>query len=318
MSNGAPAVLGLGTISRELSDLVRRTMPSVVCLHAMGSDLSEVSGSGFLFDDGGHIVTNNHVVEGRSALRCILPHSGEIPARLVGVDPMTDLAVLEIDHGPAEHLNMRETPIQLGELCIALGSPLGEYTESVCIGIVSGLGRSLQQEGGRRPLEHAIQTDAAINHGNSGGPLVDVAGLVIGVNQSGRVDAQGINFAVPAQIVLYVTREILAFGGVQRAALGVAVSDETPLIDGVRLPRLVVTRSDSVGADGLQVGDVLLKVAGVPIGDRGDLFLVLSRDKIAKPVEIDIYRNGSSQQVVVTPKALVPIELTRTATATNH
>src|ERR1700693_243788 len=98
MSETAPSVLALGAMSRELSELVRRTMPSVVSLHAMGSDLSEVSGSGFLFDDGGHIVTNYHVVEGRSALRSILPHAGEVPARLVGVDPLTDLAVSAIDH----------------------------------------------------------------------------------------------------------------------------------------------------------------------------------------------------------------------------
>jgi serine protease Do len=304
MSEFAPSILTLGAISRELSELVRRTMPSVVSLHAIGSDLSEVSGSGFLFDDGGHIVTNYHVVEGRTALRSILPHSGEVVARLVGVDPLTDLAVLAIDNGPPEHLQLRATPPQLGELCIALGSPLGEYTESVCMGIVSGLGRSLPREGGQRPLEHAIQTDAAINHGNSGGPLVDMAGLVIGVNQSGRTDAQDISFAVPAEIVSYVAREILAFGGVQRAALGVAVSDETPLIDGVRLPRLVVTRSESASTGGLQMGDVLLTVADVQIRDRGDLFLTLSRDRIDQPLQIEVYRAGLRQSVIVTPKAL--------------
>lgn len=304
MSDPTPSSSLLANISRELSDLVQRTMRSVISLNGILRNLSEVAASGFVFDDAGHILTNHHVVEDcANAMRGHLPNEEYQPVQLVGVDPMTDLAVLALAHPTSVHLQLRERSPQLGELCLALGSPLGVYTESVALGVVSGLGRSVSGDDSRRPLEHAIQTDAAINHGNSGGPLIDLEGFVIGVNQSGIMDAQGINFAVPAETATYVAKEILQFGSVRRAALGVAVSEQSKVIDGTSGRRLVVSGVD-VGPTGLQVGDVLLKVAGTPINDRGDLFRVLSRDKIGKKVCIEVFRGSARQEVDLVPKEL--------------
>lgn len=293
----------LQQLSGELSGLVGKTVKSVVSLSGLSNDLqSESFGSGFVFDDAGHIVTNNHVVEGcGKAMKGHLPHEEDTSVRLIGTDPATDLAVLAFEAASPVHLELRETPAQLGEICLAIGSPLGKYTESVSLGLVSGVGRSLPQPDGRRSLEHAIQTDAAVNHGNSGGPLIDIEGFVIGVNQSGYDSAQGINFAIPAEIVRYVVKELIEFGSVQRAALGVAVSEVTKAIDGPPRKRLVVTGVK--GGDGLQVGDVLLAIAGVPIHDRGDLFRILSRDKIGKQIEVEVVRGDSRTEVKLVPQA---------------
>lgn len=294
----------LADLSREIASVVSRTMPSVVSICAMGADLSESWGSGFLFDDAGHVVTNYHVVEHTSAaMRGRLPESDEQVLNIVGIDPKTDLAILKLDGAPASHLQLRAQAPMLGELCIALGSPLGEYRESVALGMVSGIGRSLPRQG-QRPLEHAIQTDAAINHGNSGGPLIDVSGSVIGVNQSGRTDAQGINFAVPAEIVSYVAAEILEFGSIQRAALGVSVAEEIVPLDGRYRCRLVVVHVGEHSAGLFKNRDVILKIAGTPIIDRGDLFLALSREKIGTSVEVELLRDGSTECVTATPAQL--------------
>ena len=166
----------LAGFSDELAELVGRVVPSIVALSGRGADFSG-SGSGFLVDAKGHVITNAHVVEGFTPPIDVVIHGGvHTHAEVVGVDALTDLALLQLRTAPElPPLDLRESDARLGELCFGLGSPLGVYPESVSIGVVSGVGRTIRRKG-TRPIYRAIQTDVAISPGNSGGPLVDSRG----------------------------------------------------------------------------------------------------------------------------------------------
>ena len=281
-------------------------LPCTAAIYGTTSDFADVSGSGFLIDKRGHIVTNRHVVHGLAAPLWVQPvGTARQHAALVGADPLTDLAVLQMADAPSRCLELRAEPAQPGALCLAFGSPLGEYPESISLGIVSGTGRSVPQEIGR-PLEGLIQTDAAVNPGNSGGPLVDVHGRVIGVNTCSRSDASAIAFAVPAETVEYVVGEIIDHGEVRRAALGASVAARLVDIEGASSRRLQVTRV--AARTQLNPGDVILSVAGHDVRSLGDLFRIMRSDYIGKRIDIDVLREGKRKTVAVTPKKLEPKE----------
>ena len=171
----------LQQFSLDIIEIVSRCRPAVATIRGE-SEQGISSGSGFLIDGTGHVMTNNHVVAGcGSDLQIQFATGLAQPGTLVGADPLTDLAVVRATGSLPAPLPIRTQSAVLGEVCLAIGSPLGEYTESVSIGIVSGLARTIPTTRGR-PLERAIQTDAAINPGNSGGPLIDAMGRVLGVN----------------------------------------------------------------------------------------------------------------------------------------
>jgi S1-C subfamily serine protease len=292
----------LAAISEELVALTEKVLPCSAAISGTAADFSDVSGSGFLLDDEGHLVTNCHVVEGlEDRVRVRLVDSPHVHATIVGTDPLTDLAVLALDEYPSRHLELRDSDVRRGELCFVFGSPLGLFPESITCGIVSGTNRRIARESSR-PLEGMIQTDAAINPGNSGGPLVDVAGKTIGVNTCITTGATGIGFAVPADTVKLVAGELIEHGRVERATLGAAVTPRMVEMENAQVPRLAITRVASRG--GLKVDDVLIQVAGHEIHGLGDLFKVLRRDYIGREIDINVMREGKHRVVKVTPDRL--------------
>ena len=299
----------LVALSAELARVVDDVADRVVALMGFAADLSAATGSGFVIDANGHVVTNQHVVSDLlGAVRVSIPGEAEVTAQVVGSDPLTDIAVVRLDPAPPTFLELRDEPARLGELCIAVGSPLGMYAQSVSLGVVSGVARSIPVDTGpgarSRTIEHAIQTDAAINPGNSGGPLLDVRGRVIGVNHGSDTRATNISLAIPAETVAYVTRELIEHGEVQRASLGVAVVVRQVLVDQRRQSRVVVARITREQEDGLEAGDVMLRLDGNEVTDRGDLYRLLSRERIGVPVLLDVLRGDRGLTVSIRPQRL--------------
>ncbi len=302
-SRGHPA--SLIDMSESLADLVERTLPAVVTLCGVTTAMEEVRGSGFAFDALGHIVTNHHVVEKVGTRVSAIAHGGvSLNAVVIGHDAVTDLAVVRLDSPISAVLGLSARRPRVGELCLAIGSPLGDFSESVSLGVVSGLDRSLPARDGKWSMEHMIQTDAAINHGNSGGPLLDMLGTVIGVNESGRTDGQNISFAVPAETTSQIVSELIKFGNVTRAALGVVAASTVKVVDG-RSERRMMVRELRDTTSPLRPGDVLISIGGTPISDRGDLFRSLTRDLIGAPTSAEVIRDGAQITVQVVPTAAV-------------
>lgn len=287
----------LGSLSDELAELVARVVPAVAAISGEAEG-GTAAGSGFAIDAAGHIVTNHHLVaELRPPVLLALPGRPPVEGRLVGVDTLTDLAVLRVRAELAVHLELRDAPARVGELCLGLGSPFGRYPESAALGIVSGLARTIPGAGGR-PIERVIQTDGAISPGNSGGPLVDVRGQVLGVNTCVDAGAEGIGFAVPADTVRNVVGELIEHGVVERGALGVAVAVRETDVDGRSVSAVTVVRAPRA-ASALLTGDAILAFDGVPVRDRSDLYVLLTRDRIGRQVPLSVYRDGRHQQVDV-------------------
>ncbi|GAB2812476.1 trypsin-like peptidase domain-containing protein [Actinocorallia aurea] len=293
--------LALAAFSDELAALTERVLPSVAAL-SLKTAKGMAFGSGFVLDAAGHVVTNFHVIEDGGEITADLPGRPSQRAEIVGADRLTDLAVLRLAEPPRHHLELRAEPARLGELCLALGSPLGLFPESVSLGIVSGLARSLPTRDGVRSLERVLQTDCAINPGNSGGPLVDSRGRVLGVNTAIRRDGAGIGFAVPASTVAAVTGDLVARGRVARASLGVAIAERHVDIDGRKVKCQVVTRVGA--ASRLRVGDALLAVDGVAIDGRAALYDQLGGDRIGVALTLAVHREGAVCHVEVIPAAL--------------
>jgi serine protease Do len=263
------------------------------------------NGSGFLIDSAGSIVTTHHVICGDGNLQIQFATGLARPASLVGADPLTDLAVVHAAGPLPDPLQLRTRPPVLGEICLAMGSPLGDYTDSVSIGIVSGLARTIPTRRGR-PLERAIQTDAAINPGNSGGPLVDAAGLVLGVNTCVDSRAVSIGFAVPGETVDWVVRQIRQFGDVRRGALGVAVASRVENVGGQLRHAPVITRVSADLTCDLRPGDIIVALAGQPVRDRADLYYLLTRDMIGTSIPVELWRQDRPVHCDVLVREYVP------------
>jgi S1-C subfamily serine protease len=230
------------------------------------------------------------------------PNGPKQLATVIGSDELTDLAVLRLAAPIPTHLSLRTAPARLGELCLALGSPLGIYPESASFGLVSGLARTIPQQNSR-PIERAIQTDAAINPGNSGGPLVDIAGDVLGVNKCVDNRGAGLGFAIPADTVARISAELITDGVITRASLGVTIANRAVELDGHEVMRLVVTRVRRETDGGLAVGDVILAIEGEVCDERDDLYNHLTKERIGKPLALDVLRDGTVTTLsVVTAK----------------
>lgn len=283
----------LSTLSEEIAALAEAVVQSTAIVTGQNRDFAEFSGSAWLYDPR-HLVTNHHVVDGLvEPVWVRFPDSLETRAKVIGSDPLTDLAVLEVDAQSAPPFVIRQQSARLGELCFALGSPLGQYPESMSFGIVSGLKRSLPTTVGR-DIYDVIQTDCAINPGNSGGPLISVDGFVLGVNTAGITGAEGIGFAVPADTVADIIPELLAHGAIERASLGVSVAPRR--VGGAEgSDRLVVTAVRNSASGPFERGDVLSSVGPHEVHSRRDLFRVLRRDMVERKVPVSVWRAG--QQV---------------------
>jgi S1-C subfamily serine protease len=325
----APAANGSAL---TVNEIYRRSGPGVVqitsTLGSSGQQSGRALGSGFVIDKQGHVVTNYHVVQGATAIDVRFSNDDTLKATLVGSDPSTDLALLRVD-ATAEALTpltlADSTKVQVGDPVVAIGNPFG-LERTVTAGIVSALQRAVQAPNGFS-IDHVIQTDAPINHGNSGGPLLDARGQVIGVNSQIETGGSGegnvgIGFAVPANTVKQVVDQLRASGSVDHAYLGVsAVEVTSDLADAFKLPvekGLVVqtvTSGSGAASAGLKAGDeqaviagesfrmggdVIVAADGKPVASIDDLRDVIATHKPGDKIELDIYRGGAKKTVTVT------------------
>lgn len=293
----------LRQFSDEIVALAEQIVPSTAIVTGQTNDFRQCAGSAWLYD-AEHLVTNNHVVEDLvDPIHVQLPGSAPTRAWVIGKDPLTDLAVLRTDEQSAPPLRISDEAAKLGELCFAFGCPLGRYPESISIGIVSGLKRSIST-GDRQSIFDVIQTDAAINPGNSGGPLVNSEGLVIGVNTEIDVEANwGIGFAVPAETVADVVQELIAYRAVERASLGVTVARKS--VNGAPTGQaLVITALRNNPAGPLREGDVLLAVGNREIATANDLLRALRRDVVDRKIQVVVQRDGQEVSVECLPRSV--------------
>jgi S1-C subfamily serine protease len=305
---------------RVIPGIVRKAMPAVVSITTRRIDQDQFNrsapsrgmGSGFIVDSRGHILTNLHVVEDADEIKVALPDGRRFQAVLVGSDRFTELAVLRIDGARLPVLPLGEPRrLEVGETVVAIGNPLWiEGGPTVTVGVISALGRSMEEEG--LPILHnLIQTDAAINPGNSGGPLLDLDGRVVGINTALIPSAHGIGFAVSAATAVPVLRALIAAGRIVRPTIGVAAVSVTPQIayaNDLPMERgALVTRIDARGAAeaaGLRSGDVITAVDGRPVSDLHRLHELLAARRIGDPVEVRFWRNGDVLVLQVTLEEL--------------
>ena len=267
-------------------------------------------GSGFVFADDGLILTNSHVVADAAALTVALPDGRRSDADLVGHDPDTDLAVLKISAPDLSVARLGDSSrLRAGQLVVAVGNPYG-LQHTVTAGVVSALGRSLRSTSGRL-IDNVIQTDAALNPGNSGGPLVTTDGEVVGVNTAMILGGQGLSFAVPINSARVVIPALLREGRVRRSYLGVGVQD-VPLLRRVvryfHLPAetgvLVVSLEPDGPASraGMREGDILVECAGEPVSGADDLHRLLTVERIGRRLPIGIIRGTDRLTLELSPR----------------
>jgi S1-C subfamily serine protease len=298
--------------SRAVVGAVERVAPAVVSIDvqqrgskARRSRAQAGTGSGFVFAADGLILTNSHVVEHADDISVTLPDGRECTADLIGQDPDTDVAVVRISASDLSAVQFGDSrALRAGQLVIAIGNPYG-FQHSVSSGVVSALGRSLRAKSGRL-IEHVIQTDAALNPGNSGGPLVDSAGRVVGVNTAIIAGGQGLSFAVPIGTVEAVLPALLRDGRVRRGYLGLAGQD-VPLLRRVsRFHKLrqatgvlvITVESDGPArAAGLREGDILVSLDTHAITSLDDVHRVLTEDRIGQRVILGLLRGVERLEV---------------------
>ncbi|HEU5102843.1 MAG TPA: trypsin-like peptidase domain-containing protein [Roseiflexaceae bacterium] len=268
-------------------------------------------GSGVIIDPRGYVITNNHVVEGAERLYVVLADGRQQQAKLVGADaPFSDLALVKIDGEgyPAARLGDSDALAQ-GQWVVTIGSALGDFRNTVTIGVISALGRSLEDNG--TVLDDLIQTDAAINHGNSGGPLLSLDGQVIGINtaiiRGGDQQAEGIGFAIPSNTVRYVADQLIARGRVARPYLPIEYVAITPRLAAIyRLPvdyGLYVQRigrGSALEQAGVQAGTIILSLGGQKLDERTPLLRALAKHQVGERVPIEIWQDGAMRTVEVT------------------
>ena len=266
-----------------------------------GRGTQQSQGSGFVYDSAGHVITNQHVVDGATSASVTFADGESYDATVVGTDPSTDLAVLKVD-APAsvlEPLALADSAdVKVGEGVVAIGSPFG-LEQTVTTGIVSALHRQMTAPN-NFSIDDAIQTDAAINHGNSGGPLLDLSGKVIGVNaqiksESGGND--GVGFAIPSSTVERIADALISDGAVEHAYLGVSIDDADDA-DGARIAEV---RSGTPAArGGLETGDVVTAIDGEEVGSADELRTRIDAQKPGDEIELTIRRDGDTDTLTVT------------------
>jgi S1-C subfamily serine protease len=298
-------MIPLAALSNDLADLVARAAPSVVGLeHRRGQ------GSGVVLAPDGWILTNAHVARGSGPLRIRLSGSRVARAEVAGHDERTDLAVVRTDARDLPALPLAERRLRVGEIVLAIGNPLG-FERSVTAGVVSALHRNLPAgpRGRGGVLEGLVQTDAAVNPGNSGGPLLDAEGRVVGITTAMLPWARGIGFAVPAHTASWIASVLMTDGQVRRPFLGItARGEDLEPADareaghgrGVRVLE-VLAGSPAEGA-GLRSGDLLVRVAGAPVETLDDLLRAMVLGHPAE-LSLDTLRSGARRAVLIRPRA---------------
>ncbi|WP_395447849.1 S1C family serine protease [Aminobacter sp. UC22_36] len=302
----------LDAYSSTVADAVDRIGPAVCRIGPVADGRRAAGqGSGFVISPDGLIVTNSHVVGEERALRVAMPDGTSTEGRVLGRDADTDIALVRADGHFPDFAPLGDSKrLRRGQIAIAIGNPLG-FEWTVTTGVVSALGRSMRALSGRL-IDDVIQTDAALNPGNSGGPLVSSAGEVIGVNTATIRGAQGIAFAVASNTANFVIAEIIRFGRVRRAFIGVSA-------DTVALPRRVAllarvtsraaVRLRSVEAGGpaakagLKEGDIIVAIDGHAVGGVDDLVRMLNAERIDRETVFAVVGRSGVSQVTMTPAA---------------
>jgi S1-C subfamily serine protease len=306
-------------------DVARRVSPAVVTIASTGTSQSQIPldipqegiGSGLIFDSNGWILTNKHVVAGSGTLTVRLNDGRSFDGTIYGIDTLTDLAIVKVDATGLPTAPIGDSSsIQVGQLAIAIGSPLGTYTNSVTSGIISALGRTIQVEGGQ--INNLIQTDAAINPGNSGGPLLDAAGNVIGIDTAIAQGGEGIGFAIQINIARPIMQQALA--GEQLARPWIGVRYQMIDLELKQAENLSVDQGAWISAGqnaagqaqdavvpgspadqaGIRDGDVVVSVDGIAIDATHPLDAVLTQFAPGKTVTIELLRDGQSVKVQLT------------------
>jgi S1-C subfamily serine protease len=305
----------LDAYSRAVIGAVDKVGPAVLHLQVKGlRDGAGSAGSGVVFTPDAYVLTNSHVVSGARKIEATLPDGRSLAANLVGDDPDTDLAVLRLDGEASAFARLGDSRrLRVGQLVVAIGNPFG-FQCTVTAGVVSALGRSLRSRSGRL-IDSVIQTDAALNPGNSGGPLVTAAGEVVGINTAIIGMAQGICFSISAATVEFVAARLIRDGQVRRSYIGVAGQN-------VPLPRRVVrfhsleretgVRVQSTAPDGaaraagLQTGDIVVAAGGAPIGDIDALHRLMTEERVGKPLVLTVLRLTQKLEIPVVPRETPP------------
>ncbi|MFD1581424.1 S1C family serine protease [Ramlibacter ginsenosidimutans] len=305
----------LDAYSRAVVDVLERARPGVVSLRVRKHDArgreAGGAGSGFLITPDGYLLTNFHVVQGAAEVQVALEDGAVLAGTVVGSDAHTDLALVRAGaSGSLPHLQLgASAQVRAGQVAIAIGNPLG-LGHTVTTGVVSAVGRSLRAPSGRQ-IDNVIQTDASLNPGNSGGPLLDTRGQVIGVNTAIIAGAQSLCFAVPSDTAQWVVSELLQHGAVRRAWLGLTAhtvplarrvarhfgldQDSAILVD-------EVIRDGPADRAGLRDGDRIIRIGETPVREVDQLLRLLSRDRIGRATEIGLLRGVQQRRVEVVPE----------------
>jgi S1-C subfamily serine protease len=302
----------LDSYSRTISSVVAQVAPAVVNIRVETGRRGEGNGSGFFIAPDGFILTNSHVVHGARKIDVTLADTRTFPANVIGEDPETDLAVLRIGAGQLPSLEFADSKkLRVGQIAVAIGSPYG-FHQSVTAGVVSALGRSMRAQSGRL-MDDILQTDAALNPGNSGGPLVNSRGEVIGVNTAVILPAQGLCFAIAANTAQLVTGWLIKDGKIRRSYLGLA-GQNVPLHPKIiRFHRLEqesgvliagIEQGGPVDLSSLKEGDIILSFKGNPVSSIDDLHRLLVGSEIGQRSVLSVIRGTETLDFLVTPREL--------------
>ena len=275
--------------------------------------VSASAGTGFILSEDGYIITNQHVVEGADTIKVALYNGESYDAELVGGDSSYDIAVLKIEAEGLQAVSVGDSDeLQVGESVVAIGNPLGELTWTMTNGIISALNREINTDGSAQNIQTMIQTNAAINSGNSGGPLFDMDGNVIGVTSakysgstSSGTSIEGLGFAIPINDALRVAYDLVEYGYVKTAYLGIQIRDLTAEASGYYGlpvgPRVEIVEEGSCAEKaGVQVGDIITNFNGVAVESRNDLSAQLKKVNAGDTVEMVVYRSGEEVTLSVT------------------
>ena len=303
----------LDAYSRAVVEAVEKLSPSVVHIQVAGRRQgreNEGSGSGFIFAPDGFVLTNSHVVRGATHMDAVLMDGRRLAADLVGDDPDTDLAVVRVHESGLPPARLGDSDLlKVGQLAIAIGNPLG-FQCTVTAGVVSALGRSLRSQSGRL-IDNVIQTDAALNPGNSGGPLITSRGEVIGVNTAIILGAQGLCFATPINTAQYVVPRLIRDGRIRRGWLGIGgqnmkVPPHAAHVLGLQAESGVLVISVEPGSPAARAGfqdrDLLVEFDGKPISSIDDLHRQLTEERIGKTAEIVVVRHSQRLSLRAVPR----------------
>jgi S1-C subfamily serine protease len=302
----------LDSYSRTISSVVAQVAPAVVNIHVETGRRGEGNGSGFFIAPDGFILTNSHVVHGARKIEVTLADTRTFAAQVIGEDPDTDLAVLRVEASQLPCLEFADSKkLRVGQIAVAIGSPYG-FHQSVTAGVVSALGRSMRAQSGRL-MDDILQTDAALNPGNSGGPLVNSRGQVVGVNTAVILPAQGLCFAIAANTAQLVAGWLIKDGKIRRSYLGLA-GQNVPLHPKVtRFHRLEqesgvliagIEQGGPVDSSGLKEGDIILSFKGNPVSSIDVLHRLLVGSEIGQRSVLSVIRGTEMLDFLVTPREL--------------